>query len=106
MAFQPDVRQPRPRPGARHVAPEIVLRASGLFADEGRAGIAVAELGADHLVALSLLGLGDAHQLWQVVPQRAPLAPAERCVTRGRDIALADRAPLGLVGIEQARPGP
>src|SRR5262249_42178732 len=106
MAVEPDVRQPRAGPGARMVFAKVRLGTARLVADHRRAGVAVAELGADHLVALALLDFGDFDELGQVLPQRAPLAPAERGVARRGDVALADLAPLGLVGGEQPRPAP
>ena len=78
----------------------------------------VAELRAGHLVGLALLDVGDGDEigagrgaLRRVVvdvrpPLRAPLAPAQRSIARGADVALAGRPPLGLVGREQARPAP
>ena len=106
MTLKPDVRQARPRPGRRQVFAEVVIRAARLLGDERRARVPVAELGADHLVALGLLDLGHFDQLVQVAPQAAPLAPPEGGVARRRDVALAHRAALGLVGVEELRPAP
>ncbi len=38
---------------------EQMLGSAGHVADDGRVDIAIAELGADHLVALALLDIGD-----------------------------------------------
>src|SRR5262249_15982766 len=87
-------------------------------ADDGRIDVAIAELRADHLVRLGLLEGGDANQVLaggrpgrrRVAGLRpvllAPLAPSGRRVARGVDVALADLAPLDLVGIEQIGPAP
>src|SRR6185369_10103650 len=104
MAAQPDMRQPRARPARRDVGAEVGLRRAGLVGDERRARVAVAELGADHLVALALLHVGHGDELIEVAPQTSPLAPSLRRIARGSDVALADRAALELVGIEQLRP--
>ena len=92
--------QARARPGARTVIHEIVRGGSpGSARDQGRADIAIAKLGADHLVGLALLHLGDAREfgarlraLRRVVadvrpPHGAPFAPPQRGEARSRDVA-------------------
>ena len=118
---EPDMRQPRARPGRRHVGHEIGLRRlARLRPDDRRADIAVAQLGADNLVALALLDVGDAREIGarrgafrRVVADvrlvgRAPGAPAARGMARGLDIARADLPALDFVGAQQrrARPSP
>ena len=82
--------------------------------DDRRAGVPVAELGPDHLVALALLDVGDARKVgaglracrrlvadvWLV--GGAPGATSARGMARGLDVALADLPALGLVGREKA----
>src|SRR5262249_57965295 len=107
---EPDVRQPGARSGRGRIGPEIVFRiVPRLRRDQRRAGIAVAELGADHLVALALLDVGDAGESGarrrprrRVVADirpigRAPFPPPERGIARGCDVALADRPALDPV---------
>src|SRR5208282_4714711 len=95
-----------------------MLRTAGHVADDRGIDIAIAEFRTDQLVALALLdvgdgaedvaGLGAGRRIVANVraPQRAPLAPAERRIARGADIALADLPALDLVGFEQVRPSP
>src|SRR4029078_7689444 len=80
--------------------------------------IAIAEFGADHLVALALLDVGDRRQigaglstLGRLVTNirletRGRVAPHARSMTRGFHIACAHLPALGLVGPEQFRPAP
>src|SRR5205807_7780477 len=106
-------------PGGRTIGDEIYRRRfAGLLRDEWRAVIAVAELGADHLVRLALLDVGDAGKLGagrgtfgRVIadirpPHRTPLAPAERGKARGRNVVLADLATLDLVSRQELRSAP
>src|ERR1700730_12045773 len=63
--FEPDVREPHARMGAWHVVYKTVLRPfvrflAALRGDQWRAHIAIAELGAQHLVGFALLDVGDA----------------------------------------------
>src|SRR5579864_5474472 len=106
---EPDVRQPRAGPGGRLVFAEQMLRPAGDVADDGRVDIAIAELGADHLVTLALLDIGNRAEIVPrrragrgIVanirpPHRAPFAAAQGSVARGADIVLADLAALDLV---------
>src|SRR6185312_6036260 len=92
-----------------------MLRPARHVADHRRVDVAIAELGADHLVALALLDVGDGGEnrtalpaLRRIVadvgpPHRAPLAAADRGVARRADIALADLATLVLVRYPQVR---
>src|SRR6185503_12457154 len=106
VPIEPDVRQPRPGPGGRHVVPEQVLGTARFLRDDGRADVTVAELGADHLVALPLLDFGDRDELVEVAPLAAPFAPAARSVARGADVAVAYLPPFSLIGGEQVRAAP
>src|SRR3990172_430730 len=83
-----------------------MLGPARLLTDDRRAGVAVAEFGADHFVRLALLDLRDCNKLIEIAPQAAPLAAALRGVARGGDIALADLAALDFVGIQQLLPAP
>src|SRR5580693_4165506 len=97
---------------------EQVLRTAGDVADDGRVDIAIAELGADHFVALALLDIGNRAEITpgrrarrRIVtnvrpPHRAPFATAESGVARGADIVLADLAALDPVSFEEPRPAP
>ena len=101
---EPGMRQPHAGKRARRVVDVVVGRLAGLGCDERRAGVVIAELRAGHLVGLALLDVGDRGKigagrgaLRRVVvdvglPLRAPLAPAQRRVARGADVALAGRA--------------
>src|SRR5258708_10193448 len=95
-----------------------MLRPAGNVPHDRRIDVTVAELSADHLVRLGLLDAGDAHEvlarrraLGSVIANvrpvlRVPLAPPERSVARGADVALADLPPLGFVRVEQPGPAP
>src|SRR5712692_1255218 len=112
------VRPTRARPRARIIDAEAMLGPAGNGAHDRGIDVAVAELGADHLVRLGLLDAGDAHEvltrggafgrvLANVRPVlRVPLAPSEGSVARGADVALADLPPLGVVRVEQRGPAP
>src|SRR5580700_6537877 len=88
------------------------------IANDRRVHVAIAELGADHLVAFALLdvrhggedvaGLLARGRIVANVraPAGAPLTAAEGGVTRSADIALAHAAALDLVGLEQVRSTP
>src|SRR6516162_10095775 len=90
-----------------------MLRPARDIADDGRVDVAIAKLGADHLVRLALLHVGDGcHHLACLpalrrivadvrAPQGAPLASAEARITRGADVAVADLPSLMLIGGEQ-----
>src|SRR5262249_31226639 len=107
---EPDVRKPRAGPGGRRVFAEQVLGPARNVADDRGIDIAVAELGADHLIRLALFDIGDlgkrvarALAVRGVVadvriPHVAPFAPADGRVARCTDIAIADLAPLAFVG--------
>src|ERR1700756_5620277 len=116
---EPHMRQPRSRPCGRNVCHEIVL---GLLArlrgDQRRAGIAVAEFGADHFRRLVLLDVGDAREL---LTQRlasgrrmanfrpiewAPPPPPWRRKPGPPPFARPPRRALDLVGGEQMGPPP
>ena len=116
---EPDMRQPRAGPGGRLIVAKQMLRPARHVADDRRIDIAVAELGADHLVALALLDVGDGAEI--LPRRRRPPACRSRMsgrhmprhlrrpmrrIARRADIALADLAALDLVGREQIRATP
>src|SRR4029078_10976631 len=116
---KPDVRQPGTWPGRPHIFHEIVRRTVARFRPDDRGfPIAIAEFGADHLVALALLDGGARRQigaglstLGRLVTNirlesRAPGAPPARSMTRGFHIACAHLPALGLVGPAQCWPSP
>ena len=85
----------------------------------GRIDIAIAELGADHLVALALFNVGNAQPASSRVrlpfrrivadvrpPHRCAIPPADGRIARGADIAVADLPPLDLVRREKLRSTP
>src|SRR5258706_6587543 len=112
------MRQARARPGGGHVLAEEVLRSAGLLDGDGRADVAVAELGADHLVGLALLDPGDLREirahgfaggrpLAHLGPVlRAPLSPSLRGVARRADVAIADLPALDFIRREELRAAP
>ena len=113
------MRQPRSRPCGRNVCHEIVLGPlARLYGDQRRAGIAIAEFGADHFRRLVLLDVGDAREL---LAQRrasgrrlanfrpiecAPPPPPLRRKARRRHVARSHLPALDLVGGEQIGPAP
>ena len=56
---EPDMRQPRARPRGGLVGAKQVLGSARDIANNRRADVAIAEFGADHLVGLALLDIGD-----------------------------------------------
>src|SRR5262249_39104878 len=105
--FEPDLGKPHPRIGARHIVDEIVLWPfAGLGGNQPRPHIAVAELGAHHLIGLALFDVGDTDEVGaglgafrRVVadrgtPHGAPFAPPRRGKARRRNVAFADLAAL------------
>src|ERR1700692_4611337 len=100
------MRKPRAGPCRRLVVAKQVLGPARHVADDGRVDIAIAELGADHLIAFALLDIGNRAEIapgrrarGRIVanirpPHRAPFAPAESRIARGADIMLADLAAL------------
>src|SRR5439155_23761072 len=113
VAVEPDMRQAGARPGGRHILAEQVLGPTRLLPDDGRADVPVAQLRADHLVGLALLDVGHSGEMLSgrlslggpvadLGPiLAAPLAPAERGIARGADIAIAYLPALDFVGGEE-----
>src|SRR5437879_3332937 len=118
VAVEPDVRQTGTRPGGWHILARQVLGPARLLPDDRRADVAVAQLGADHLVGLALLYVGHCGEMLSgrlslgglVADIRpilaAPLAPAERGIARGADVAIADLPALDFVGGEKVWAAP
>ena len=110
--------QPRAGPRRGHIVAKQLFGTAGLFPDDGRTDIAVAQFGANHLIALRLLHRRDADQgvarglsLRRVVTDlrpvlRSPLAAAQPRIPGRTDVAVADLAPFDLVRPQQIGSAP